>query len=90
MKKSKDDLDKKTKSYQVSAYGDMINNIYQAPKLNALSFSQYRFALCERDKNAIESMKFKKIISLLSQCQNNSADEADLLGTCINRVMNKK
>ena len=89
MKKSKSDLDKKIKSKQLSNYGEMIGEVYKAPSLQSLTYSQYRFAICERDINDVNSKTFKKALPLLLQCQETSANDIDLLGNCINKALNK-
>jgi hypothetical protein len=90
MKKSKDKIDKKIKSNRLSSYKDMIKEVYKAPALSSLSYSQYRFALCQREKSDIDSIKFKKVLPSLLNCQETSANVLDLLGNCINKAMNEK
>ena len=89
MKKSKDNLDKKIKSKRFSSYNEMISEVYNASTLNSLSYSQYRFAICEREIQKIASKKFKKALPLIQNCQETSANEIDLLGNCINQALNK-
>lgn len=83
-------IDKKELALRIKHYSDMINEAYQAPAIQALSFSQYRFSLCERVQKNMGVNSFKNSLPLILECQNKSSEYSDLLGQCISQALIKK
>lgn len=86
MKNEKSELDKREKSERLKKYAEIIDEAYEAPSLQALAFSQYRFARCERDKHNFSSVKLKQSLAALDNCQQ-SSDGFINLGACINKAL---
>ncbi len=86
LKEEKSGSDKNEASLRIKKYAEMIDQVYEAHNLQPLGFSQYRFSLCERDKNGFKSTKFKQALPALESCQQNSEDFLKL-GFCINKTL---
>lgn len=82
--------DKDIQKQKISAYGDMISEIYMADLLEKESFSLYRLSVCEREQANIRSAKFKQALPTLVECQKSSANTFDLLSRCIFNALEGK
>jgi hypothetical protein len=86
MRSEKSDLDKKEHALRVKKFAEIIDEAYQAQNIHAPTFSQYRFARCERDNNSFSSVKFKQVLPALESCQQSSEDFPKL-AACINKSL---
>jgi hypothetical protein len=88
--KADSSVNKKQQALRTKTLNEMIDEAYQAPSILSLSFSQYRFSLCERDFRNMKTDNFKTALPLILECQSKSPEYSDLLGQCISQALVKK